>query len=189
MTYQTERSAFKTLEKEIRPICKNYDYIKINGSYYRTIKDSNYKLIGNIKSNTQADYYNWKYNGRKLYHNPPSDTVNTRYVFVREDYSNCSTTCSDHPDYYYDSYTYTKELTRVNNTESDCNSLITKVVPNFGIEPQKITVSREEKSINTVCYESIRTRILNEGKKTTKWSNYNDKKLLEKGYNYTGKNK
>ncbi len=186
MTYQTSRSAFRTITKEVGQICSNYDYVKINGIYYRTEKNSNYKSLGEIKKTTQASYYNWKYNGRKKYHTPPSDTINTRYVFVEADYSKCGNTCNDNPDYYYDSYTFTKDLVRVSNTTSDCNTYITKVIPNYVIEEQKVTVSRDEKENVTVCYKSERTRTVTQDEDEIKWSNYNDEKLLNSGYNYTG---
>ena len=186
MVYQTSRNAFSTKDKEISKVCSNYDYIKINGIYYRTDKDSNFKVLGLINKNTVSNYYNWRYNGREKYHNPPSDTINTRYVFVSEDYSNCDDTCSDHPDYYYDSYTFTKQLVKVINTTNDCNTFINKVIPNYIIENQKITVSREENISDKICYKSTRTREVSQDEKEIEWSNYNDKKLLENGYNYTG---
>lgn len=188
MVYQTSRNAFKTLTKEVKPTCSNYDYIKINGVYYRTEKNSNFKMVGAITKDTKSNYYNWVYIGRKKFHNPPSDTINTRYVFVNEDYSNCGNTCSDHPDYYYDVYSFNKQLTQVNDT-NECGSLVNRVVPNYSIEQQKITVSRNEKQTTNICYKSERTRELSQEENIIKWSNYNDKKLLKDGYNYTGEYK
>lgn len=188
MVYQVSRSAFKTLTKEIKSTCSNYDYIKINGIYYRTEKNSNYKMLGAITKDTKSNYYNWVYNGRNKYHNPPSDTIDTRYVFVGADYSNCGATCKDHPDYYYDVYKFNKSLVQVNNT-NECSNLVNRVVPNYAIEEQKITVSRLEKQTASICYKSERTRQINQEENIIKWSNYNDKKLLKEGYNYTGEYK
>ena len=187
--YKTSRSAFKTIEKEVKQVCGNYDYIKINGVYYRTEKDSNFKLLGAIKKDTRSNYYNFRYNGRNSYHTPPNDTINTRYVFVDADYSNCSNTCSDHPNYYYDSYTFTKSLVPVTNPLLDCNNHITKVIPNYLIEPQQITVSRDEVKQELVCYKSSRTRTKENQENTIKWSNYDDRELLDNGYSYTGNRK
>lgn len=186
MIYQVARNAFSTTNKEVLSVCNNFDYVKINNAYYRTEKNANFKVLGLITKNTQSDYYNWKYNGRNKYHNPPSDTINTRYVFVEADYSNCGDSCSDHPDYYYDSYTFTKSLVNVSNVVSDCNTYTTKVVPNYIIENQKITVSREENNDTKICYMSSRERTVTQDDKIIKWSNYNNKELLSEGYNYTG---
>ena len=186
--YKNYRSAFKTLEKETGKVCGNYDYIKINGVYYRTEKDSNFKVLGAIKKDTQSNYYNWKYNGRASYKTPPNDTINTRYVFVSADYTSCGTTCNNGPNYYYDSYVFTKGITAVSSLTADCNTLVTKVIPNYSITQQEITVSREEGVYETACYKSIRTRTKTDDS-TTKWSKYNDEKLLDDGYTYTGNKK
>lgn len=189
MIYQTSRNAFTTLDKEIKLVCKEYDYIKINGIYYRTEKNSNFRYLGAIKKDTQSDYYNFKYNGRKKYYLPPSDTINTRYVFVKEDYSNCKDTCSTHPEYYYDSYTFTKPLIQVSDLKKDCNVIINKVVPNYNIEQQKVTVSRKEKVKSSTCYQSVRKRQITQDENDIKWGKYNDKELLDSGYKYTGEYK
>ena len=185
--YESSRYAFQTNETENIKVCSKYDYVKINNVYYKMTKNSNYKVLGAIKKDTQSDYYNWKYNGRASYSTPPSDSITTRYVFVGPDYTNCTNTCNNNLKYYYDSYTFTKTLTKTNNPSKDCSSSSTKVVANYSITSQKIAFSREE-LYGTVCYKSYRTRSVSDNK-LTEWSYYNDEKLLNSGYEYTGNKK
>lgn len=156
--YTSSRNAFSNNPNENINICSNYDYIKINNIYYRTEKNSNFKMVGAIKKDTKSNYYNWRYDGRQSYVTPPSDTTTTRYVFVEADYSNCGNTCSNNPKYYYDKYTFTKPLVATNNPSKDCNSLISKSIPSYTIAKQNINVSRNEELYGTVCYKSTRTR-------------------------------
>ncbi len=186
--YINYRSAFQTNQKEVRKVCSNFDYIKINGVYYRTEKNSNYKMLGAIKKTTMANYYNFRYDGRYSYQNPPNDTIATRFVFVGPDYSNCKDTCDGKIKYYYDAYTFTKSLTKVSNPELDCNNSTTIVIPNYSITKQKITVNFEEPQYQTVCYKTTRTRT-KQNDSDTVWSKEDDSKLLDNGYTYTGNKK
>ena len=156
--YNSSRLAFKTNTTETKNGCYKYDYVKINGTYYRTEKNSNFKVLGAIKKDTITSYYNWRYDGRGIYTTPPSDTINTRYVYVGPDYSNCTNTCKNGPNYYYDKYTFTKKLVPISNPKNDCNKTSSKVIANYSIESQNINVSRIENLYGTVCYKSIRTR-------------------------------
>lgn len=156
--YSNSRLAFSNNETETINICNKYDYVKINGIYYRTEKNSNFKVLGAIKKDTKSNYYNWRYDGRSSYITPPSDTITTRYVYVEPDYSNCGNTCTNNPKYYYDKYTFTKSLVAISNPATDCTTLSLKVVANYSILKQNINVSREENLYGTVCYKSTRTR-------------------------------
>ena len=187
--YISSRSAFKTNGKEIKQVCRNYDYIKINGIYYRTESNSDFKDIGLIKKTTQSNYNNWIYRGRSSFKNPPNDTLTVRYVFVKADYSKCGDTCSDGPNYYYDMYTFRYGLNYSANPQSDCNNLIQKGIPDYSINPQQISVARLEKKYTTVCYKKERTKINSTGVKENKWSTYNDENLLNSGYIYSGNKK
>lgn len=187
--YTSSRSAFKTNGKEIKQVCRNYDYIKINGIYYRTESNSGFKDIGLIKKTTQSNYNNWIYRGRSSFKNPPNDTLTVRYVFVEADYSKCGDTCSDGPNYYYDMYTFRYSLSYSANPQSDCNNLIQKGIPDYSINPQQISVARLEKKYTTVCYKKERTKITSTDVKENKWSTYNDENLLNSGYIYSGNKK
>ncbi|MBO5414188.1 MAG: hypothetical protein J6A17_01025 [Bacilli bacterium] len=158
--YSNSRLAFTNNTTENKAVCNKFDYIKINGVYYRTEKNSNFKMLGGIKKDTMSNYYNFRYDGRNSYSTPPSDTINTRYVFVGPDYTNCTSTCNNNIKYYYDKYTFTKTLTAVNNPSKDCNNVSTRIIPNYSIAKQNISVTRDEDLYGTVCYKSIRTRKL-----------------------------
>lgn len=187
--YKTSRLAFKTNGKEIKTVCRDYDYIKINDIYYRTDNNSGFKDVGLIKKTTQDNYNNWIYKGRASYKNPPSDTITNRYVFVDADYSDCSDTCDDGPNYYYDMYSFSRNLNYTANPESDCNSLIQKGIPNYSIKEQQIGVSRLENNYKKVCYKKERTRHIEKNSKESKWSEYNDQDLLNNDYVYSGNKK
>lgn len=187
--YRTSRLAFKTNGKEIKAVCRDYDYIKINGIYYRTDNNSNFKDVGLIKKTTQNNYNNWIYKGRSSYKNPPNDTITDRYVFVEADYSNCGSTCNDGPNYYYDKYSFNRNLNYTVNPESDCSNLIQKGIPDYSIKEQQIGVSRLENNYRKVCYKKERTRQVIKNAKESKWSEYNDQELLNNGYVYSGEKK
>lgn len=187
--YIADRLAFKTNGKVISSVCKYYDYIKINNQYYRTDNNSNYKDIGLLKKYTQSNYNNWIYKGRVSVKTPPNDTINTRYVFVDADYSNCSDTCPHGPNYYYDRYEFSKGLYYTANPELDCNNLIKKGIPDYSISEQKIGVSRLENNYKRVCYKQERTRSVKNINKESKWSMYNDLNLLNNNYTYSGNKK
>lgn len=161
--YYSSRLAFSNVEKENISVCNNYDYVKINNLYYRIDKNSNYPVLGAITKDTRANYYNWRYDGRNSYETPPSDTITTRYVYVGPDYSNCANTCKNNPKYFYDKYTFTKTLNLSVNPVTDCNNQVTKIIANYSISKQTISVSRKENLYGTVCYKSNRTRKKIEG--------------------------
>lgn len=158
--YNNTRFAFSTNIAENINVCKSYDYIKIDGVYYRTDKNSYYKVLGGIKKDTKSNYYNWRYDGRNSYTTPPSDTITTRYVYVEPDYSSCTNTCKNNPKYYYDKYTFTKQLVTSINPSTDCSNLTSQVIANYSISKQNINISRVEDLYGTVCYKSTRTRKL-----------------------------
>lgn len=156
--YSNSRHSFSLISKENTTICNNYDYIKIDGIYYKTEKNSYYQVLGAITKNIQSNYYNWRYDGRNSYEKPPTDTITTRYVYVGPDYSNCSNTCPNYPKYYYDKYTFTKSLTTSATPSTDCSNVTSKVIANYSITKQNINVTRVENLYGTVCYKSNRTR-------------------------------
>lgn len=188
-TYIAKRLAFKTNGKVIASVCRNYDYVKINNKYYRTENNSNYKDVGLLKKDTQSSYNNWIYKGRINVKTPPNDTINTRYVYIDADYSQCGATCSNGPSYYYDKYVFSKNIYLVTDLRSGCNDYIQKGIPDYSISEQKISVSRVEDNYKKVCYKKERTRTINNINKISKWSVYNDQDLLNDNYVYSGNKK
>jgi len=177
--------------------CSNYNYVTINNTTYATAKDAAYNSVNNISSNTKATTGSWKYIGRYEYQNPPKDTISTHYEFVGANYSNCSTTCKTLPNYYYDKYQLVRTITKVSTTTTStnklsvtCGSYTTKTIPIYSTITTYDKAYRTEPLYGTVCYESTKTRTLKTRSKTyTKWSNYNDKTLLNDGWQYTGNKK
>lgn len=156
--YKTSRFAFSLSSRDSTSVCMNYDYIKIDGTYYRIEKNSHYTVLGAIKKDTQSNYYNWRYDGRKSYMSPPSDNITTRYVYVGPDYSNCTDTCQNNPNYYYDKYTFTNALKITKNPATDCSNPTKRIIANYSIKKQEIKINREEDKYETICYKSYRTR-------------------------------
>ena len=207
-TYATTRNILKQTGSYIEKSCSKYNYIEINKTIYATTTTTHYTTINTISSSTQGNYGSWTYNGRASYSNPPRDTNGTHYKFVGADYSYCSDTCTSLPNYYYDSYTYTGGLTKVSSTtipgnitssttattskeyKASCGEYTYKTIPIYGTITVTEKAKRDEPLYGTVCYQSTKTRKVTEkGKTTTKWSNYNDKNLLDNGWEYTGRKK
>ena len=207
-TYATTRNILKQTGSYIEKSCSKYNYIEINKTIYATTTTTHYTTINTISSSTKGNYGSWKYNGRASYSNPPRDTNGTHYKFVGADYSYCSDTCTSLPNYYYDSYTYTGGLTKVSSTtipgnvtssttattskeyKASCGEYTYKTIPIYGTITVTEKAKRDEPLYGTVCYQSTKTRKVTEkGKTTTKWSNYNDKNLLDNGWEYTGRKK
>ena len=207
-TYATTRNILKQTGSYIEKSCSKYNYIEINKTIYATTTTTHYTTINTISSSTQGNYGSWTYNGRASYSNPPRDTNGTHYKFVGADYSYCSDTCTSLPNYYYDSYTYTGGLTKVSSTtipgnitssttattskeyKASCGEYTYKTIPIYGTITVTEKAKRDEPLYGTICYQSTKTRKVTEkGKTTTKWSNYNDKNLLDNGWEYTGRKK
>ena len=207
-TYATTRNVLKQTGSYIEKSCSKYNYIEINKTIYATTTTTHYTTINTISSSTQGNYGSWTYNGRASYSNPPRDTNGTHYKFVGADYSYCSDTCTSLPNYYYDSYTYTGGLTKVSSTtvpgnvtssttattskeyKASCGEYTYKTIPIYGTITVTEKATRDEPLYGTVCYQSTKTRKITEkGKTSKKWSNYNDKNLLNNGWEYTGRKK
>ena len=175
--------------------CSNYNYVEINRTTYATT--SSYATISNISGSTAKTTGSWKYNGRASYSNPPRDTNTTHYKFVGADYSRCGETCETLPNYYYDAYTYTGTLSQVSSTtkiptssttgSASCTKFTTKTIPIYGTITVTEKATRDEPLYGDVCYESTKTRkIISEGSTKTTWSYYNNRELLDNGWEYTG---
>lgn len=180
-------------------VCSNYDYISYNNKTY--LATAPYSTINNVTSTTGRNIDGWQYNGRKTYVEPPHDTLTTRYIYVSADFSNCRGTCEVAPKKIYDVYTYTGSIGVVTSTTTsgsiknqhnqtikiNCNQTVNKTVPIYATITTYEKALRKEALYGTVCYASEKTRsLLSQGNIDTKWSNYNDQKLLSNGYYYTG---
>lgn len=196
--YTKERTVQITSGSYQEKTCANYNYVIINNTTYAVT--TTYASINNVTSGTASSIAGWTYNGRKSFKNPPRDTTTKHYVFVGADYSYCSDVCTTLPNFYYDEYTYTGTIQSVSSTTTpissssgvmaSCGSYVTKTVYLYSNITVSEMDSRTEPLYGTVCYESDRTRRLeSKGKTETKWSHYNDTKLLNNNWYYTGNKK
>lgn len=187
--YNTSRNSYTFIRQENIKGCPNYDYAKINNVYYKTASSNQFTSIGTFSTASPTNHGAWIYLGRKTYQTPPSDSIKTRYVFV--DSERYCENCSSSPSYTYDMYQFNSNLQIVNNINAECpKQKNQRNIPTYNISYQSVSVNRTETLYGTVCYKSERTRkITKQGKTKTTWSNYNDGKLLNDGYTYTGNKK
>ena len=212
-SYAKTRNAIRQTGSYQEKSCSKYNYIIINNTTYATTTTTKYTQTNVINSTTRTSMGGWTYVGRQLFTNPPRDTETTHYKFAGADYSYCTDTCTTLPNYYYDVYTYTGELSKVINTtktpgsttsttsestsqstttsyDASCGEYVYKTIPIYSTITITEKVTREEPLYGDVCYQSIKTRNLLEKPNTkTKWSTYNDKTLLSNGWSYTGNKK
>lgn len=197
--YIKERSVQIKASSYTEKTCKNYSYVIVNNTTYAVT--NTYTNVTNITSSTASSVAGWNYEGRGTYANPPRDTEKTHYVFVGADYSYCSDTCTTLPNYYYDKYTYTGNMSKVSKTTeapvssssqvvATCTEYETKTVNIYRNITKTEIATRTEPLYGTVCYSSDRTRKLTStGKTEKKWSYYNDTNLLNNNWYYTGAKK
>lgn len=197
--YIKERSVQIKASSYTEKTCKNYSYVIVNNTTYAVT--NTYTNVTNITSSTASSVAGWNYEGRGTYANPPRDTEKTHYVFVGADYSYCSDTCTTLPNYYYDKYTYTGNMSKVSKTTeapvssssqvvATCTEYETKTVNIYRNITRTEIATRTEPLYGTVCYSSDRTRKLTStGKTEKKWSYYNDTNLLNNNWYYTGAKK
>lgn len=187
--YNTSRNSYTFISQEIIKGCPNYDYAKVNNVYYKTSSINQFTSIGTFSTASPTNHGAWTYLGRKTYQTPPSDSIKTRYVFV--DSERYCENCSSSPSYTYDMYQFNGNLQIVNNINAECpKQKNQRNIPTYNISYQSVSVNRTETLYGTVCYKSERTRkITKQGKTKTTWSNYDNEKLLNSGYTYTGNKK
>lgn len=178
--YNDTKVALAHTSDTTKNVCSSYNYVEIDGSIYR---------ISNGALSNYLNVNSWVYLGRQSYDAPPTDTYNYRYVLVDADYSNCNNTCAVNPKYYYDKYVYSASITKVSNYDY-CNSNSNQTIPVYTSQEDNVHFERYENLYGTVCYKSERTRtLISKGSTSKKWSSYNNKKLLNSGYYYTGRKK
>ncbi len=134
--------------------CKNYNYVNIQGTTYKTTGD--YEQIAYLGNKTSTD--SWRYIGTISTRETPNFGGDKYYKFIGGDFSSCGNTCPNGPSYYYEVYQYTKSLIRTNNLLEGCNGFANKRINHYAIAKQSQTVARSEFVYGEVCYESFRTR-------------------------------
>jgi len=197
--YVASRQELRHTTSFDQQVCANYDYISFGGQFY--VATAPYSTIQYVTAATKGNVNGWKYEGRKSFASPPSDSLITHYKYVGADFSGCGGTCQVAPKKIYDVYTYTgvlgmvssatssQNITTVNNQKLNVNCVGTtrKTVPIYASVTTYEKAVRREALYGTVCYASTKTRsVLNPGKSDTRWSGYNDMNLLNNGYYYTG---
>ena len=161
-----------------------------------TINETCTKTGTVTKSTGQVVYGKWVYSGVRQYITPPKDTATTQYVRVANssgDSLDCKTGCNT----VYSNYkVYTRESYVVKQGVKTCleygNVTVTPIYIN-----KKVTKYKTETTTSPVYgrvkvpvnHYQFRTRTIVAGSTDIKWSNYNDTKLLNNGYNYTGNRK
>ena len=211
-TYSKKREVVVQTGSYQAQTCSKYNYVEINKTTYATTTQTTYTQINTVTNTTTQTVGSWVYDGRASYSNPPRDDNTTRYKFVGADYSYCSDTCTTLPNYYYDKYVYAGGLNTVSSTvtpgaitsttstttsqttdtsyEASCGEIVTKTVPIYSTVIATEKSVRKEPLYGDVCYKSTKSRtLISKGSTKITWSKFNDTKLLEDGWVYTGNKK
>ena len=197
--YQKERVVQVKVGSYKQKACADYNYVIINKKTYAVSKT--YSTISFVSTGTQSSVAGWDYMGRDSFANPPRDTNDVHYVFAGADYSYCHDTCQTLPNFYYDQYKYTGGATLVGSTtatpisdetsvSATCSNVVEKNIDIY--KDVKVTdiATRKENLYGTVCYASNRKReLLGYDSNLKMWSFYNNERLLNDGWHYTGNKK
>ena len=154
---------------ETKDVCTKYEYVP-TGKY---------------------SYGNWVKQGRVYLDYSPSNTETTKYIFVDDSQWICGANCTAGTTHAYDKYTRTSTaLTEYKCTKYEKQSvpIKTKVKQIVGYETYIVSKTPVYKEESTVYYR-YKTKTYHPGTTDIKWSYYNDKTLLNAGYNYTGNKK
>ena len=74
--------------------------------------------------------------------------------------------------------------------EASCGQIVTKTVPIYSTVIATEKSVRKEPLYGDVCYKSTKSRtLISKGSTKVTWSKFNDTKLLEDGWVYTGNKK
>lgn len=190
-TYMRQKKTINYTNSYTQTGCSGSYYVIIDGTLYNT--NGKYTIINNINSNTKSSTGNWVYTGRFEHSTPPEDTAKVRYIFAGVNYNECTETCTKNPTYYYDKYIYNAKLDKVSSTTQSslgCPAYKQKEVSIYNTITTYDKVQRDEPVYATTCYKRTTTRkVKKPSKVSTKWSKYNNKTLLNKGWTYTGNKK
>lgn len=190
-TEQKEFIGYKTVTYQEPVYEKRQVQVDTKTEKVCTKYESVYVPTGEVK------YTEWKLKNKQTFCSTPTPTDTTKYVYVPGtstdfDCGNCSTsTCAVYEVYTRTSYQVTKE-------QQQCAKYETKTTPIYITKEEFVgyeTKTKKEpvygmvKVPVTTTYYSYRTRDIIKGYKDVKWSEYNDTKLLNSGYQYTGNKK
>jgi len=155
--------------KETKDVCTSYGYVK-TGEY---------------------SYGEWTYVDTIYLSYSPTNTDTVRYIKIGESSSSCGENCTATTTKIYEKETRTKtpitkyQCTKWEQKEVDITTTI-QVVTGY----EMVVVSKEPVYKKTnVTYYRYKTKSCTKATTDTKYSYYNDKALLNAGYNYTGNEK
>ena len=164
--------------------------VKVDEYTYQACKQFQYE----VHSSGTYIVGQWVDQGLVPFKYPPSDTESEKYQFVKLDYTECDTSCSGKA--YMIFRKWTRSVTKISGSGSvivTCSEYETRKIPVYG--PHIYTTSQREvlevkKIYAYIKYYRFRTRtIAKEAYTDKKWSYYNDTKLLNNSYVYTGNKK
>lgn len=210
----TYKNPYKVSRNEIRQVgsykeiaCSNYNYVRIDETTYQTDITTTYTTWSQVTTASSAG--SWIFDGYT--DGPHADTATVKYKLVDADLGHCSTSCTTQPTFKYARFRLaggmsnvtasgspsTSVLTSSNTTQNvnttikaTCTATTTKVIPIYRTITTYDIAYRHEPLYGTVEYYSVKTRnVISSGKTDIKWSEYNDKSLLNAGYVYTGNTK
>lgn len=188
--YVTTKKAIYNAITSSKEVCTDKEYAIIDNNIYIIDSIDSYGEIYRYLSNLNHSLNHWTYVSRESYDAAPADTYNTHYLYVGTDFSNCTTTCNTNPKFIYDKYVYNGNITETMYYSDNSCKVTQKLIYNYITNYVPVTVSRIENVYGKVCYKMERSRnLLNSGTTSYKWSSFNNKKLLNDGYYYTGKTK
>lgn len=155
-------------------VCKKFNYMKYEGDTYR--------------------YTDWQYVGIFTYSSAPSDTLTEKYEFVGVDLDACKDLCAGTSYLKFKKYVRNAyKETGSGGIKVSCAEKEIKSIPIYGTKLEvtdAYEVIKVTRLYADVKYYRYKTRkIIKEAYVDKKWSYYNDKNLLNKGYKYTGKKK
>lgn len=158
--------------------CSGSEYVNVDGKLYRVRSIEGYSSIYGRDGNL-TNTGDWKLINSNYYSQSPTDTYDTHYIFTGD--------TDDQKRRQYDKYVYTKFIDRAPVKIDSCSTNVTKYIPQFASENRVTNVIISEDVFENVCYKSERKRKITNYTTSTKWSSYNDTKLLNNGYTYTGR--
>ena len=175
-----------TYENKEKPI---YTAVQVESGTESQTVCAEYK---NVTVGTGQYTNNWVSKGIDKYYSTPSDTANTKYIYVGSGEENCGN-CSNSNFEYYEKYV--RESKEITTTKKECARYETKTVPKYttvnkitGYETYEVKTgiyAYKEQEVATTYYR-YRTRSLVKGTILKKWSVCDDKSLLNDNYSLTG---
>lgn len=172
--YSKEIISYTEVEDTSKPLFqKTYDNVI---GYYTQYVCSGFNYFRDSSTSTTYRTTDWAYNGQVVLNYIPTDTNNTKYIYVGMDYNRCSDSCTLNPYYIYK--VYKRSVTAETRTQSQlsvtCN-VVEKQIPIYGLKMTFLGYAKNRIENKTT---------------STKWSSSsNDSTLISQGYKYTGESK